>query len=69
MLYSDPNHHQPVSGLYDLYLTVTSNHLIVMELSIVLMVVSSTCDISKQELIFILQRFLPFSMPMTQPYC
>ena len=33
-----------------LYLTVTCNHLIALELSIVLMVVSSTCDVSKPKL-------------------
>ena len=47
---------------------VTCNHLIALELSIVLMVVSSTCDVSKPKLRLLLQRFQPCSTPMMQPF-
>ena len=47
---------------------VTCNHLIALELSILLMVVSSTCDVSKPKLRLLLLLLLPFSTPMMQPF-
>ena len=67
-LRSSPSHLQPVSSRYDLYLTVTSNYLIVLELSVVLMVVSSNCGVSRPMRSLLLQWFLPFSTPMMQPF-
>ena len=51
-----------------LRLTVTSKHLIVSKFSIVLMVVSSICDVYWPKLRLSQHWFLPFSTPMMQPF-
>ena len=64
-LCSSPNHLQPASSRYN---SCISLWLPIIWLCIVLMVVSSTCDVFKPKLRLLLQWLLPFSTPMMQPF-